>query len=318
MKGEDKMSIAAAERMVEGMESRSVLEPSVKMMEVTPLQAEKWLQDTLPEFQRTIRDWHVDELGSYMKKGQFKLSSIEFCDLDGTLYLTDGQHRLHAITRTRLPQMLIVVVTHVKDMDEVRHQYARTDNILARTTSDAARALDLPAKSGLNSGWMTRIVAATRLISRDFGAMSKAMSINNSARLHARSRDTMEKLVLDWKDEAGEYADIIGTGRRTGRGLRTSSCVAVGLATLRYQRPKARQFWQTVAANDGVRAGTAEHKLVELLLTRTQEEAGGEVTFARLVAACWNAYYTDRHLSKLYARDTMLPILIEGTPWRGR
>lgn len=81
-------------------------EPSIKIVEVTPKLAEKWLGKNVQN--RNLRKNIVAALVRDMRNGDFQLNgeTIKF-DTNGNLL--DGQHRLHAIVLSGITAMMLVV-----------------------------------------------------------------------------------------------------------------------------------------------------------------------------------------------------------------
>jgi hypothetical protein len=92
------------------------------------------------------------------------------------------------------------------------------------------------------------------------------------------------------------------------RGLLTPSVVAVALLTLRDQPAKAKEFWDGVAMDDGLRRGDPRHTLVKTL--RDRPLRGSHSEGGRIASTAWNAYYSNRELT--FIRIVILDVKING------
>ncbi len=79
---------------------------NAKLVHVSPAMAEAWLTKNLNN--RPVSEAHVQVLAGRMRRNEWKLNgeAVKFTP-DG--YLLDGQHRLHAISRSGVPVTLLVV-----------------------------------------------------------------------------------------------------------------------------------------------------------------------------------------------------------------
>src|SRR5215831_15250573 len=79
---------------------------TVRIMEVTPAQAQKWLEGNVDN--RTLREARVLQHSQVLQRGEWELTgdAIVF-DEDGTLL--NGQHRLSAVVVTGIPARFIVL-----------------------------------------------------------------------------------------------------------------------------------------------------------------------------------------------------------------
>ena len=78
-----------------------------EVVDVTPALAKKWLEKNHPE-QRNIAWARVESFANDMIAGNWKLTHQGIC-FDGSGYLTDGQHRLHALVKADVPVKMMVI-----------------------------------------------------------------------------------------------------------------------------------------------------------------------------------------------------------------
>lgn len=108
----------------------TVITYQIEVCTVTPEMAQEWLGSNTNN--RNLRTRRVAQYAMDMKEGDWHFNGdpIRFAT-DGTLL--DGQHRLHAIIESGLPQLLLV-------MRGLRaHQQHTLDQPVPRTTGDALR-----------------------------------------------------------------------------------------------------------------------------------------------------------------------------------
>jgi hypothetical protein len=74
---------------------------------ITPMLAEKWLE-TVPEYQRKIKQRRIDTLALAITKGEWRMNGATIV-FNEKGELIDGQHRLHAIVKAGKPVYSLVV-----------------------------------------------------------------------------------------------------------------------------------------------------------------------------------------------------------------
>jgi len=118
------------------------MDTKVSVETVTPEMAIRWLSENLYEHQRPPSEFHVKFLADEMQRHAFKQdTTIEFCQVNGAEYLTDGQHRMKAVVLSGKPQRFVVVKRTARNEDDIAKDYTRTDKGRARTVADDYRVL---------------------------------------------------------------------------------------------------------------------------------------------------------------------------------
>lgn len=285
---------------------------------IGPEEAKRYLETAEYPKQRRLKKFHVDEYAHYMREGVWKPNTvIKFNVVDDVLFLIDGQHRLAAIVETGLPQQFILVTEYVDSLDTLAHNYVWTDVGLARNNVDVTRALGLDEKFGTAAHRISKVRTAARIIRNGH------RSVSHCTREDVLDRRSFEMDIEEWGLTACRYYALFDSKHiRNGMSkyMQMPTVMSVALPTMRYAPAsvEAPAFWQSVFKNDGLRATSPEHALASLL-QRTSPNVEGIDEFIRKVAGCWNAYFRHEpgHV-KVYARNKMLPILIEGTPYTGK
>ena len=122
------------------------------------------------------------------------------------------------------------------------------------------------------------------------------------------------ELIRAWSGEAtAAFGAMQGQLRRQ---LLRSGVLSVVLATYRYARSQAVQFWPAVCHDSGLTEGMPARALVHFLLT-TPSRVMGAPEYARHVASAWNAFYEQHALRTIVPRAGANPIRIAGTPHDG-
>ncbi|MEW6735455.1 MAG: hypothetical protein AB1489_29460 [Acidobacteriota bacterium] len=293
---------------------------SVTVVDVTPAQAESWLAHYNYVHNRRFRKWHAEDLANTMRKRKFrKDTAINFGILAGRPHLVNGQHTLTAVTLYGQPITLVVHQTIVHSEKELEDLYNHHDVGLKRNLADALNASDLPNKTGLTMRQVKFAAAALRILLAGF----RAPNIENRNR--RISRDDMLEAILDWQAEAQAFNDALRGCDYTFRpAFDRGPVIAVGLITFRYAPEKAREFWTTLAADDGLTKGSPlkvlRNRLLAVRLSDSGEKRGERVTEAhlcRIVAAAWNAWIEGSQIDQIHVKNPNAPIRINLTPYDG-
>ncbi len=294
--------------------SPSVVPPAhliLRLVYVTPEIAEEWLTRCFDR-QRSLRTGHVAMLARAMDRGEFEETTITFAVCGGEWHLTDGQHRLHAIIRSGKAQWLGVLFKFVNDAQRIADAYVRTDAQLARTLSDRARAHGGAKEAQLSETQYLCLLRAVTLIMAGFQARPTEEQL-----AALRSAEAKIQFAEEWTKEAAEYRSLTaGATTNLGPKCWNGATMSVALVTLRHTPEKAKEFWQRVAHDDGLAAGTPEKRLVEFLLTQRMLRKEREID-CRRVAHCWNAYVWNKNTRGIHIADAKEPIVIAGSPYDG-
>lgn len=300
------------------------METKVSVETVTPEMAIKWLSENLYEYQRPASEFHVKFLADEMLRHAFKQDTvIEFCQVNGTEVLTDGQHRLRAVALSGKPQRFVVVERDAKSEKDIATDYTRTDKGRSRTVADDYKVLLLEEELGLTATQVNKFGSAVAHIHNEFGSVR---SLRN--KLHT---DDRLRLMREYNDGYGMYLEAVaGVSKDMRKKLERSATVSVALVTFRYSvalyGDKVESFWNGVAFDDGLRSNDARKTAIRhLLLSGMPGGAGGnsEKTVSaayssRYLASCFNAFVTGKEIAHAKVPDAYKPILILGSPFNGK
>lgn len=288
------------------------MEDYSEVLTVTPTMARRWLDQSPFTGQRSVSEDHVTFLANEITQNRFRIDQLVLCHVNGTAYLTNGQHRLRACLKTGRSIKANVLHLACESMDEVKEDYIIRDRNRGRTQRDCFAAVGMPDHLDLNSRQVETFAGCLRLLLDGFAPQK-----GGDYRL--RSPAVKIAFMEDWAEEASAWKEIATTAEVPLKGTFWRSAVmAVGLATLRYQQERATDFWTACAANDGLVKGAPTRALVQFLL---QTSAQGKIlvhTYARYAAAAWNAQYDGRQLMFVKVVSEAAPILIKGTPYDGK
>lgn len=294
---------------------------AIQMWEIGPEEAIAILElmpfDTDAGHQRKVRDPHVRALAAMMLKGEFfprdPIVVAQLIREPAKKYLIDGQHRLWAIAESQVKLTLPVTIVPCANEEEVFRHYYTLDTGLNRTMLDMYPAVK--DKMGITKqSDIISIASAVLLINDDF------MPGQTQTRYEARSRDYRLKLLKEWGDEARMLVELYrDTPLVIRKPLMRAPVVAVALVTLRYEMERAKEFWGSMAQDDGISATDPRKVLLRSLLalqgSQGQRAQAGVV--ARMTAACWNYWMANQALIKMPGvKNPKLPIVMQGTPYR--
>lgn len=287
-------------------------EPKNELVLVTPAIAEGWLNHANYERQRKRADWQVQRLAMEMEAGRFIVGSqIHFGVLNGRLKLVNGQHTLAAIVKSGVPIELTVLYTTVADEKELGQLYGRHDRHRGRTPHDGFLGMGLSAEIGLEEVEVNAFAPALKWILTGF----RRPSVSNHPELG--SLDYMAEEMTKWGVHARIYFDCVRDARHGMKAAyRRAPVVAVGIATVRYKKDRAREFWSGAVADDGL------HKLdprraLNQFLAQNSSGYGDPVIYMRNIAGAWNKFYENGELQFLRPGDSgKVGVTIRGTPFK--
>src|SRR5215471_8427604 len=267
----------------------------------------------LYEGQRKLRRWHVEELTNIIARGQFRNGSVvEFIhwNENKSWHGVDGQHTLNAIIASDRPTPLLIVYRHVQTFEQLAQIYASFGRELKRTPADVMMGM------GIANRWqMTPKELDT------FYAVVK-YPLNNFHHLSVTTNPTVVSdalYIIEQMEAAAElYLECVSAAKDPAlkRALRKVPAMAIGLATLIGPSHEAREFWQSVAEDDGLRQGDPRKALVTYL-TRTRDLGASPLTSIRTIAPCWNAFCRRRKYRTANAQfNGYMGVTIDRTPFR--
>ena len=291
---------------------------SVRLALVHPDEAMRILEVENFIGQRPRRAGHVKFLAQAMEHERFiPGTAIHFAVYQGKRHLVNGQHTLAAIEVSRHAQLLAIHETQVTSPEQIAELYSRHDRGLQRQLMDGYVAHQFAERHGLSRAQAGDFGGAMPLVLSGFTAASSG---GQNAEMQTYLRDTDIRLAAmrEWVQEAREfYEEISFSPPYIMRALHRQSVVSIALVTYRYTGADASEFWREVAKDNGLAATHPAKRLIRFLLDNPARSHSPRI-YARYVAACWNAAFEDRSLTKVYARDAMLPIVIAGTPFNGK
>ncbi len=287
--------------------------PKSETVTVTPRMAENWLATSVYERQRKRSEWHVKRLTLEIEKDRFLLGTqIHFGVLNGKPKLVNGQHTLAAIAQSGKAIRLTVLSTPVESEDELGQLYGRHDRHKGRTPSDAFLGMAMADKLELHTQEVNAFAPGLRWVLNNFRHPKASGDIEI-----ATSLDYLAHEMEGWAPVARQYFGLV---REANTGLKGSyrrmPVVAVGLATVKHQPLKARDFWLGAANDDSLTKHDPRHMLNAFLRKKTNSK-GDPLTYMRTVAACWNRFFENGELQVLRPSGLgKIGITLKGTPFK--
>lgn len=231
---------------------------------------------------------------------------------DGHLHLVDGQHRVAGIADSGKATGTMAQIIDCRDVAAVRSLYAGFDEPgSSRSDMEMLDGIGASATLGMSRKITSALFRAVTLLVNNLESIANADHTNE-----ARERDIRLQEMPDWVDVAKVYANIISLADgSTQRTLLTQGVMASALYTLRHQPKLAREFWEGLADNDGLRKNDPRARLLADFHNRSTNSGNIRQRVQR-VAVAWNAYYSKRDLSLIKCIEGA-PIVFKGTP-KGR
>lgn len=296
----------------------AIEKPSIRqgVVYVDQVRAVRWLEECRYERNRKLDQSFVDGLIDALKNAQWQVREIQFAVLpDGREQLIDGQHGLNAIKQCGIPAWCRVSWQDFPDQHAVDEAYARIDAGRPRGMRDALTALGVGTGQLEHLSDVGRLAAAVTLIQTRFLGFG-GIPMQERGAMRLRNRDEKAKLCNEWMSEMREFVFLTDQPLRRLSGLfRLSGVTAVGLVTLRYDKDRAKEFWNAVAQTVLVAHNSPILRLREL--TKSDKSSRGGPYVSRYTANAWNAWrkgneVTARGFGNLNARGN---IDIDGTPY---
>lgn len=288
-----------------------------QLLLISPQVAAEWLASLRYPRQRTFYPRSASVYSAIMQRGEWTISTLVIAeyvgpDTDemktGDRFLMNGYHRLEALVMADATLAFVVELHRMRSVDDIHALYSAQDRGRSRSITDVFRSMALADELGWKEHELRTVAEGWGLIVHNFGPYSRTALADPYERAD---------FVRDWKREGADWIDILNARHSPLRSyLKASPITSVALVTLRHQREKALGFWLDVSRNDGLRAGTPEHALVNWILAnrvrsmRTQE-------YARYIAIAWNAFFRERGLVKMALRDPDASFRLLGTPFNG-
>ncbi len=283
---------------------------------LSPTEAQTYIQHHMYPGQRPLNKAHVRYLASLMQTGHFRAGTIlTFAYIKGDrthTYCLNGQHTLHAIVLSEYPQEVILEYREVATMAQMATLYASYDRGRLRSMVDTYTGFATEGLERTHLAWLNG--AIPHIVSGFDG-------IENDTRFLQFSRNATLRYawLLPWIPTMHQHLQIRKDGDPQIANMisKRAAVLATCLVTLYYQREKATTFWTTVMKNTSLAAKSPAHTLIRFLYATPAVHLKPHM-YARYVASAWNHAYHGTNVSKLYARESTTPILLEGTPYTGK
>lgn len=271
------------------------------------------LRDAAFDGQRKSAKHHVTLVAHLMKDGRWSAGSqIAFCDLDGSLYLTNGKHRMNAVIASGTAQEFQVLITHCRSMREVEADYYRHDTTARkRSVSEIIGSTQMGRESGLPKALMESLYSAAPMVNA--GLQFRHYESDPTS----RDVDAKISAAAEWLPEARKFAEFTSpAGAPIRQKLFNVGVLAVALMTIRHQPRIAEDFWGGLAKDDGLRRNDPRKALLIDLASRN---TGKGPYRARILPAAiaWSAFFDSRPLHHIKVMDST-QLRIAGTPINGR
>lgn len=280
------------------------------VMAIAPELAARVLEEAPFVGQRRANLKHVAVFAETMRRDLWTPGSqIHFGQMeeDGSLHLLNGQHRLRAVILAQVPVQFQILISPAIDRRELQTLYWRHDRALrVRGAADVLDAAGIANQYGLKKQAAKAGYTAVGLIMCGF----RRPEVMNDPFLTRSDEARLDAAEHYWPIVA-LYQDLVASAPTDiKRVLMTAGIAAVALMTLRHEPERAPEFWRSVAENDGLRRGQAQHTFLRDLGTRRLASAQD---WAKVAASAWNAFYRDEAVTLL--RITEGPPVILGTPY---
>lgn len=231
---------------------------------------------------------------------------------DGKLHLVNGQHRTAAIATTGCATVTKAEIIAAADMADVRRLYAMYDEPgSSRSDSEMLDGIGAAKNMGLSRKMVQALFRAVTLLRNDLEPIGPRDEASDS-----RERDARLLEMPEWAGVAKTYGEIIALAdSATQRSLLTQGVMASALYTLTHSPKLAREFWEGLADNDGLRKNDPRARLLSDFHNRATNTGNIRQRVQR-VAVAWNAYYAKRDLKIIKCVEGGA-IVFKGTP-KGR
>jgi hypothetical protein len=260
--------------------------------------------------QRPIYAHHVASLVDKIVSGSWvKGHAINFARLNGNLILVNGQHRLKAVVEANKAVEFMIVITNVKNEDELHRLYCSFDTGgRARTANDIILSSGICSEYNLSKTVSSALYMAANFIEDGF-VMKSYVSDPKYRNIEYRMR-----CVYKWAPYAHYFDPIIkAADSNLQKKLRNSAILAVALLTFKYQTEKAVCFWSSLARQVNLTQDSPQFVLARYL-RNTNFFAQTRNLSSIATAKAWNSFFYNRKIKQLRASETE-KISIAGTPF---
>jgi len=278
----------------------------------------------LLDIQRQISRGHVDALSHDMKAGRWMpyQAEVVFAYLpNGTIYLIDGQHVLHACALSGITIQVSQRILVCANVDEVRERFGKFGVQRPRTTAQMIQSMNL--NTTLDASLQTTVVSAYKMLLHRWsqkgawshGAKSQKQIGNRLVKSHTQALALSAVHIMDEVaevlDEARFFQDTV-TKRTRGPRVSVSGVALMHMIPLIMSKDRTgRKFWVDVCAGkQGSSSDGVGHALD--VLKRSGKKGGGAyadddaMTTQLRLESCLGAYRRREELT--FVRTTQFDI----------
>jgi len=204
---------------------------SRKIETVTRSTAAELLTFNNYQSQRNLRQHNVNYLAEKMKSGEFRTAEIALAAMpDGTVYLMNGQHVLHAAIESKTGIKALIERFACETEEDLSHLFRQYDCTPIRSLRDMVKV----EVDALKLGWPYKTGALV------VGALFALSGMGNNT-----NRTIRVELLKDHQKD-GNFVNSILTGAKEGQILERVPVVASMIETYRKNAKDAETFWCSV------------------------------------------------------------------------
>jgi hypothetical protein len=270
---------------------------------ITPKIAKEILGDFNFDKQRPVNKHKFLELCSYMRGGTFQsfTSSINFSIEEGKPILTDGQHRIAAISETGETYPFNILATDIP----AKEIYPVTDRGKPRSLADAIRSNSCSEKMGLSETATNKVAVGIKMIAHGYNvAQSRPRSFV--------SEKEILSLMEDYKTEANRIFEM-ADGLEYSAKLKGRLPMAMLLALYKNLSPseysKVDEFIYGCASNIGLKEGDVRRFVYKMYIT-FRRRGGSNVAKVSMsksmemstLLLCWDYWYKEKTSLKAFSQ----------------
>jgi len=238
---------------------------------------------------------HAGALSEAIRRDAFRsYTSIEFAVLNEIPQLINGQHTLRAIAGAGKPVPLCIHFHLVSTEQEIENLYSLYDNGRLRRMRDVSG--NIGEELGLSVKERDAYAVAVSVI--NFGFTPSSGNDSPIKIFEAKDFEFRKKLMREYATEAKAVFAAINDGPAYNVKLfLRGQIIAVAIQTFRVNSAKAIDFWRGASMDDGLKAGDPRKALITWLRNESTTQRKSQW---RAAVACWNAWYDDRQLSRVF------------------
>lgn len=256
---------------------------------------------------------HVEIYAEQMKRGLWKPGSqIAFARVGDDLYLINGYHRMWAVSESGKAQIFQALIQDFRSLDEVGPWYYSFDHLM-RKRSDR-QIMDAAGLYSQYSDIRRELAAAAYNAAWVLGTGFSVWGNINKPKVWKLPDHVAANLEL-WRPAMRGYnAAMTAADCNVPSFFYSTGCVAVALATFRYQQKSASDFWIGAIQDDGLKK-TDPRRALNMWRMRPRS-VGTSFDAACAASLAWNAFHNGEPLQLIRTGDKR-PLVIAGTPFKG-